>query len=126
MIEVSRVAIERKEDISSLCSYNAESVTQVLGFVPENVVLEQACFIFFRVIDSEKMLRIKNKSMIFLMLLTSSSQIKDALDSSRVKIPGENYLIRCIKCGIEKFEKKDLSISREQRMRLTFNSLTFS
>lgn len=126
MIFILHLNINKKEEISSLSSYDGKTVSQVLGYLPSDIILRQACYIFFRLVQNLNRMRVRSPEMVFLMLLTSSSQIKDAISSSKVNIPGENYLIKCDSCMLDNYQKEASSLTRDDRMRLTLNSITFA
>ncbi|BBG24459.1 hypothetical protein [Sulfuracidifex tepidarius] len=126
MISISKVKINRKEEISSLSTYDGKNVSQVLGYLPSDIILAQSCYIFFRSIQYLNRMRVRSPEMFFLMLLTSSPQIKDAISSSKINIPGENYLIKCNSCRLSCDQDGVSPLTREDRIRLTLNAITFA
>ena len=124
MFLVSKVIIRSREDIKSIAKFSDNEVVQVLGYLPKDVIIDQSCYIFFNS-NFIRFSRVKNNAMIFLMLLTSTSQVKDAINASGVSLDGENYIIKCRKCFTEG-KHREMHLSIEDRLHLTFNAITFT
>ena len=107
------------EDFRKYINYDLKCITQVTDFIPDNIMLAQACEIFYYYIKSSRNLKIKSPLMFFLSLLYGSSNIKDILNQI-TKSP-RKFLVCC--CADEKYITTKIT-SKETRLKLSRVAIT--
>lgn len=103
-----------EDDFKKYISFDSKCITQVVDFIPDDIMLAQVCEIFYYYINSSKNLKIKSPSMFFLSLLYSSSNIKDILD--QITKSSRKILVHC--CENEIYNNTKIT-SKETRLKLS-------
>jgi len=107
------------QDIKSKLVYDGQCISAVVRELPQLSVIRQACYIFFNVGNT----KIKDKSIYFMLLLNSTTQIKECIEKNKLSEGDKGYLITCCKDDINEFfgkiEIKDLA----ERIALTSNAV---
>jgi hypothetical protein len=116
LIEIEKVSWN--ESLKVEISYTGECVTQVVRRLPPLSVVRQACYIFF----NSPTQNIKDKTILFLLLLSSTDQIKEAIEANKLKEGEDGYLVRCCKSDLEKYSPIAIE-SLDERLMLTFNAI---
>ncbi len=116
MIGIERVVWE--EGLKQKISFDGECVTQIVRSLPPESIVRQACYIFFNSPNQN----VKDKTILFLLLLSSTDQIKEAIEVNRLKEGEEGYLIRCCREDAENYTPISLE-GIDERLRLTFNAV---
>mgnify|MGYP001772505299 CR=1 FL=1 len=101
-------------DFKKYINYDSNCITQVISFVPDNIMLAQACEIFFYYIKSLKNLKIKSPPIFFLSILYGSSNIQNILD--QISKSPKKVLVHC--CANEKYNSIKIT-SKEIRLKLS-------
>ena len=106
------------EDFKKYISYDGNCITQVIDFIPDNILLAQVCEIFNYFLKSSRNLKIKSPPIFFLFLLYNSQNIKDILD--RISQSPKKFIIRC--CADEKYDSVRIT-SKELRLKLSKSAI---
>jgi hypothetical protein len=106
-------------NIKSKLVYDGQCVSAVVRELPYLSVIRQACYIFFNVDNS----RIKDKSIYFLLLLNSTSQIKECIEKNKLSEGEKGYLITCCKGDLDNFSDKIEIRDLSERIALTSNAI---
>ncbi|AWR94453.1 hypothetical protein [Acidianus brierleyi] len=107
------------QDIKSKLTYDGRCVSTVVKELPQLSVIRQACYIFFNVENT----KIKDKSIYFMLLLNSTTQIKECIERNKVSEGDKGYLISCCKEDINDFSDKIEIKGIAERIALTFNAV---
>jgi len=116
LIEIEKVSWN--ESLKGEISYTGECVTQVVRRLPPLSVVRQACYIFF----NSPSQNIKDKTILFLLLLSSTDQIKEAIEANKLKEGEDGYLVRCCRSDLEKYSPIAIE-NLDERLMLTFNAI---
>ncbi len=107
------------QNIRSRTVYDGECVSAVVKELPQLSVIRQACYIFFNVNNT----KIKDKTIYFLSLLNSTTQIKACIERNKLSEGDKGYLITCCKEDVSEFlDKIDIKDMKE-RIALTSNAV---
>ncbi len=107
--------IEGSINEKDLIGFDGNCVTQILGELPSEALLRQACFFFFRYLEKRK---IRNPSLFFLTLLAATDQIDEALSKYGQR---RRYIIKCCKDSWE--FPPTLIKNWEERIALSTNAI---
>jgi len=105
-------------DFKKYISYDGNCITQIIDFIPDNILLAQVCEIFHYFLKSSRDLKIKSPPIFFLSLLYNSPNIKNILE--RISQSPKKIIVRC--CADEKYDNVRIT-SKEIRLKLSKSAI---
>ncbi|WP_048100096.1 hypothetical protein [Candidatus Acidianus copahuensis] len=89
-----------KDSLKSSLLFDGKCVTQAVGFKPTEVILRQACFLFFKNFSRSNR-KIRSPTILFLTLILGTDQVSEALRKTELVSNKTSYIVKCCLCDRE-------------------------
>lgn len=109
------------EDIKKYIKFEGKCISQVIDFIPDEIIFNQVCEIFSYIIKKGYKTRFKSPEILFLTLLYNSNNIKEIID--KIQKSNKKYVLTC--CISEEFKEFEINsyTLRERMSSIAINSL---